>query len=183
MIVHIILIVIIAVCILLSAVFSAGEIASAKCSRLRFEHAAQEGDRTAKRVTSLNRNYVRTLSTILAGNNFVNIAASSAAALLFVDLLGSRGEGVASVVITVLLLFLGETCPKILAAGAPDRFVRLLALPLRISMILLFPIVWLVEKFVGLLAPLWTPKETGPQVTPEELCEILDDIEEEGVFT
>jgi len=178
-----ILILLILVSVLLSAMFSSGEIASARSNKLRFRKAAEGGDKVAKAVTFINDNYVRSLSTILAGNNFVNIVASSAATVLFTDLLGSRGEAVAGIVITIVLLFFGETCPKIMAAGAPDRFMRLLARPLVFCMYLLFPIVWLVEKLMTWLSPLWTPKETGPQVTPEELCEILDDIEEEGVFT
>jgi len=177
------LILLIILAVFLSAVFSSGEIASARCNRLRFRRAAEEGDRTAKAVNYINDNYVRSLSTILAGNNFVNIFASSAATVLFTGLMGARGEAAAGVVITLVLLFFGETCPKIMAAGAPDRFMRVLARPLRFFMYLLFPIVWLVEKLMQLISPLWTPKETAPQVTPEELCEILDDIEEEGVFT
>ena len=173
----------IVVFILFSAVFSASEIASAKSNKLRFEAAAEKGDKTAKVVCAINKNYVRSLSTILAGNNFVNIAASSVATVLFIGWFGASGEGIASVVITILLLIFGETCPKILAAGAPDVFIRLFAWPLRICMILFFPVIWVVEKFVDFLSPLWTPKESAPQVTPEELVEIVEDIEDEGVFT
>lgn len=167
-----------------SAIFSASEIASAKSNKMRIRKAAENGDRTAKVIEYINTNYSRFLSTVLAGNNFVNIGASSAMTMLMVAHFGaSKGPTLASIITTVILLIFGETLPKILAAAVPDKAMRLFSWPLRIYMTVLFPIVWVVTKFMDLLAPLWTPKNAEPTVTTEELCEILDDIEEEGVFT
>ena len=167
-----------------SAIFSASEIASAKSNKIRIHKAAENGDRTAKVIEYINTNYSRFLSTVLAGNNFVNIGASSAMTMLMVAHFGaSKGPTLASIITTVILLIFGETLPKILAAAVPDKAMRLFSWPLRIYMTVLFPIVWVVTKFMDLLAPLWTPKNAEPTVTTEELCEILDDIEEEGVFT
>ena len=167
-----------------SAIFSASEIASAKSNKIRIHKAAENGDRTAKVIEYINTNYSRFLSTVLAGNNFVNIGASSAMTMLMVAHFGAgKGPTLASIITTVILLIFGETLPKILAAAVPDKAMRLFSWPLRIYMTVLFPIVWVVTKFMDLLAPLWTPKNAEPTVTTEELCEILDDIEEEGVFT
>ena len=167
-----------------SALFSASEIASAKSNKMRIHMAAENGDRTAKIIDYINNNYVRSLSTVLAGNNFVNIAASSAMTMLMVAHFGdNRGPTIASVLTTVILLIFGETLPKILAAAAPEKAMRIFSWPLRFYMIVLFPIVWVVSKFMDLISPLWTPKNSEPTVTTEELCEILEDIEEEGVFT
>ncbi len=167
-----------------SALFSASEIASAKSNKMRIHMAAENGDRTAKIIDYINNNYVRSLSTVLAGNNFVNIAASSTMTMLMVAHFGdNRGPTIASVLTTVILLIFGETLPKILAAAAPEKAMRIFSWPLRFYMIVLFPIVWVVSKFMDLISPLWTPKNSEPTVTTEELCEILEDIEEEGVFT
>lgn len=179
-----ILCLLIVVLVLHSALFSASEIASAKCNKMRIHMAAENGDRTARVIEYINTNYVRSLSTVLAGNNFVNIAASSAMTMLMVAHFGtSRGSTLASITTTVILLIFGETLPKIMAAAAPDKAMRLFSWPLRIYMIVLFPIVWIVAKFMDILSPLWTPENTEPTVTTEELCEILEDIEGEGVFT
>ena len=174
-----------AVLLLFSAFFSSAEIAFAKSNKLRFKMAAENGDKTAKIVQSINDRYARSLSTVLVGNDLVNIAASSLMTLLCIDIFKNRttAETVATAVTTVLLLLFGETLPKILAAAVPDKTARLYAAPLRIFMYIFFPVVWAVNKIVELLSPLWTPREATPQVTPEELCEILEDIEEEGVFT
>lgn len=179
-----ILCMLILVFIILSAFFSSAEIAFAKANAIRIKKQAESGDGKAKKELFINEHYTRSLSTVLVGNNLVNIAASSAATVICVRHLGaSAGQTVASVAVTVLLLIFGETLPKMTAATVPDKLARLYAVPLRFFMIVFFPVVWLVDKLVGALAPLWTPKEKAPAVTPEELSEIVDDIEDEGVFS
>lgn len=170
--------------VVLSAFFSSAEIAFAKCNKLRFEMAAEEGNKNAKLVVKICENYTEQLSTILVGNNLVNIAASSLATVVATALLGkSRGETAATVATTAVILIFGETLPKIIAAAIPDSTAKLYAGVLNFCMIIFKPIVWIVNKFVNLLAPIWTPKEDIPDVTSEELVEILEDIEEEGVFS
>lgn len=168
----------------LSAFFSSAEIAFAKVNTIRVKKQSSNGDKKAKKVQYINENFTRSISTLLLGNNFVNIAASSASTVYFVWILGkAKGPAVAAAVITVVLLVFGEILPKILASAIPDRLARAYAPPLKIALTLFFPFVFLVEKFVGLIEPLWRPAETPPLVTPEELREIVDDIEDEGVFT
>lgn len=170
--------------VVLSAFFSSAEIAFAKCNRLRFEKAAENGDRTAGKVLDICENYVTSLSTVLVGNNLVNIAASSVATVMAVSLLGrARGETAATVVTTAVVLVFGETLPKIIAAAVPDSAARLYAGPMRLCMKIFRPVVFVTDKLVNGLSVIWTPKEETPNVTSEELCEILDDIEEEGVFS
>ncbi len=168
----------------LSAFFSSAEIAFAKCNKLRFEMLAEDGDKTARLVVKISEDYTGQLSTILVGNNLVNIAASSLATVVATALLGkARGETAATVATTAVILVFGETLPKIIAAAIPDSTAKLYAGALNFCMIIFKPIVWIVNKFVNLLAPIWTPKEDIPDVTSEELVEILEDIEEEGVFS
>lgn len=168
--------------VVFSAFFSSAEIAFAKCNKLRFEMLADEGNKKAKLVLKICDDYTNQLSTILVGNNLVNIAASSLATVVATALIGkARGETAATVLSTIVILIFGETLPKIIAAAIPDSVAKLYARPLLFCMIIFKPVVVVVNKFVNVLAKLWTPEET-PNVTSEELVEILDDIEEEGVF-
>ena len=178
------LILLIALFILLSAFFSSAEITYAKANRFRVEKAAESGSKIARLELHIIDDYVRSLSTILVGNNLVNIAASSAATMLFVRALGLKnGAAIASVVITVLLLIFGETLPKILASGMADTLARVFAYPMKASMLVFRPVVSVVEKLVHRFEHLWTPEEEAPDMTTEELVELVDNIEEEGVFT
>ena len=107
----------IAVLIVLSAFFSSAEITYAKANRYRVEKAAEEGKKVAKLELHIIDHYVRSLSAILVGNNLANIAASSAATMLFVQALHlPNGAAIASAVMTALLLIFGETLPKIVAS-------------------------------------------------------------------
>lgn len=170
--------------VLLSAFFSSAEIAFAKCNRIRFQRLAEEGDKTAKLVNKISNNYVDTLSAILVGNNLVNIAASSLATAVATMLLGkAKGETVSTVAMTAVILLFGETLPKIIASAVPDITARIYCRPLLACMFVFRPVVFGVNRFVKLLSPIWTPKEKAPEITGDELCEILEDIEEEGVFT
>lgn len=170
--------------VVLSAFYSSAEIAFAKCNRLRFEKHAREGDKTSQLVLKVCENYTGSLSTILVGNNLVNIAASSLATVVAIELIGrARGETAATIVMTITVLIFGETLPKIIAAAIPDATARAYARPILFCMVVFKPVVFVVNKFVDALAKLWTPKEEVPNVTSEELCEILENIEEEGVFS
>ena len=174
----------IAVLILLSAFFSSAEITYAKANRYRVEKAAEEGKKVAKLELHIIDHYVRSLSAILVGNNLANIAASSAATMLFVQALHlPNGAAIASAVMTALLLVFGETLPKIVASSMPDALARIFAYPMKITMLVFKPVVDVVEKLVGHFEHLWTPKEDTPDMTTEELVELVDNIEEEGVFT
>lgn len=178
---------VITILVILSAFFSSCEIAFAKSNKLRIKLAAEKGDRISKIAAAINDNYGRSLSTVLIGNNLVNIAASSFATALFISLItGIRTEAfaqtAATITMTAVLLLFGETLPKIAASSAPDKFARIFTYPLSFFMILFKPAVTLVNSLVNKISPLWTPGEEQ-QVTPEELCGILEDIEEEGVFT
>lgn len=170
--------------VLLSAFFSSAEIAFAKCNKLRFQVMADEGSKTAKLVLKISDSYTDTLSTILVGNNLVNIAGSSLATVVATALLGkAKGETVSTIAMTAVILVFGETIPKIIASAIPDSVAKIYCRPIAAFMFVFRPVVFVVNKFVTLISPLWTPKEKTPEVTSEELVEILDDIEEEGVFS
>ena len=173
-----------ALLIALSAFFSSSEITFARANKKRLKSAADAGDKRAAAAVYIGDNYTRSLSTILVGNNLVNIASSSAATIFFVVMLNlTNGEALATIVTTLLLITFGETLPKIIAADRPDTLSLLYARPLRAFMFIFNPIVSTVEMLVKRVSPLWTPKDKAPQTTTDELQIILEDAEEQGVFT
>ena len=115
--------ILILICIVLSAYFSATETAMNSVNRIRLKSRQEKGDEKSALVLSLLELYDKMLSTILIGNNLVNIAATSMATVIFVRRFGEdRGSGIATLVVTLVLLFFGEITPKSLAARFPERF-------------------------------------------------------------
>ena len=169
--------------VLCSAFFSSSEISYATANKLHVRSAAETGDRRAKGALWISDHFPKFLSTILVGNNLVNIAFSSVMTLLLNDRLGSSGESASPIVSTAVLLIFGEIIPKIVGTNQADRLVYLYVLPLRFFMILFTPVVSVVNIIVGRLSRFWTPDEPEPEVTDDELVTILETIEEEGVFT
>ena len=169
--------------VLCSAFFSSSEISYATANKLHIRSAAESGDRRAKGVLWITEHFPKFLSTILVGNNLVNIAFSSVVTLLLAERMGSAGESAAPFVSTAVLLICGEIIPKIVGTNQADRLVYLYVVPLRFFMLLFTPVVVVVNAIVGKLSRFWTPEEPEPEVTDDELVTILETIEEEGVFT
>ena len=169
--------------VLLSAFFSSSEIAYATASRLRLQNDAENGSKRAARAMWITEHFTGFLSTILVGNNLVNIAFSSAMTALMVNVYGAGGETIAPIASTLVLLIFGEIIPKIAGTSQADRLVRVYTYPLRFFMILFKPVTALVTRIVDRLSKLWTSEEVEPEVTDEELVSILETIEDEGVFT
>jgi len=177
--------------VVLSAFFSASEISFNASNKMRLKKAAENGSKSAALAYKISENFTTALSAILIGNNLANIAASTAATVVTMNLLLSlhsvNSDGVASLLSTVIMTFIilifGEIVPKIIARNNADRVVRLFAYPTKILMILLFPIVWLVMRLIKFLSSLWgSDDENAPTVTEEELSSIIETVEEEGVI-
>lgn len=166
-----------------SAFFSAAETAYTSVNALRLRRAADSGERLAQVAYHVYERFEAAISAILIGNNLVNMAASSLGTVVFVALMGDAGAGVASVVMTVLVLVLGEITPKIIAKQLCDQIVRLAAWPLRVLMLALTPIakcvLLLVDKISDALLP---ERQDAPSITEEEFSAILDMVEDEGVI-
>ena len=179
--------IIIVVMIALSAYFSASEIAFNAAGKLRLRRAAEAGETTARVAYRISENFTASLSAILIGNNLANIAVSTCTTLIALRLFAGR-EGVAStiatVVVTVVVLIFGEIVPKIIGKHHADRVVRLVAIPIRVLTILLYPAVFAVTLIVRGLRHVWGRDydEDDPTVTEEDLSTIIDTIEEEGVI-
>ena len=123
--------------VVLSAYFSATETAFTSVNRIRMKNKAASGNHRAKLVMSLTDNYDQLLSTILVGNNLVNIAMTAIATLMFVDLYGDYGAPVATLVITIVVLVFGEISPKSIAKEIPEKFSMASAPIIRGFMVLL----------------------------------------------
>ena len=167
-------------CVVLSAFFSATETAFNSVNRIRMKNLAEKGDKKAELVLQLLEQYDKLLSTILIGNNLVNIAATSMATVIFVRLLGEeRGSGVATLAVTIGLLIFGEFTPKGLAAQFPERFSKFSAPVMRVLMIIMTPFTTLFSIWKRLLSRL-IHSEEDRSITEEELLTMVDVAEDEG---
>lgn len=162
-----------------SGFFSGSEIVYAKVNKLRLKKAAKN-DKKARLACKLNDNYPALIGTILVGNNLVNIAASSLATLLFTHIYPENGALIATIIMTSVILVFGEIMPKTILSKYAFTSSKKMARPLYILEIIFFPIVWSVNKLIGVASKLWTPKEKAPTATDEELEVMADEIEEEG---
>lgn len=180
--------------IVLSGFFSGSESSFNAANKMRLKKAAESGKGTAKLAYEMSENFTVYLSTILIGNNIVNIAASSVTTILVMGLLRDAGfeqsgaETASSLISTfgvafVLLIF-GEILPKIIFKNKADKFVRIFAIPIKIISVILYPFVAVVLLILKLIRPIWGKdrEEDAPTVTEEELSSIIDTVEEEGVI-
>ena len=173
--------IIIAFCLLCSAFFSASETAYSTLSRSRLKLMKDNGKRGAGLALRLSENFDSLLSTILVGNNIVNIALASVSTILFVRLIGGAGPSVSTAVITVAVLIFGEVTPKSIAKDYPERFAVFAAPVLRALTVIFKPVNFLFAKWKLLIAKLFGSKETN-KVTPEELMLMLEEVEKEGTI-
>ena len=172
--------ILIILCVVLSAYFSATETAFNSVNRIRLKSLAEKGDEKAALVLKLLEEYDKLLTTILIGNNLVNIAATALATVIFVRMLGEdRGTGVATLVITLVLLIFGEVTPKSLAARFPERTAGLSAPALRVLMVLMTPLTALFSLWKKLLTMI-VKDEEDRSITEDELLTMVDVAEDEG---
>ena len=168
--------------LIISAICSATETAFSSCNRIRLKKLAEEGNKSAKNALYICEHFDRALTAILIGNNVVNILSSALATVLFARWFGSSGVGVATLVMTLLVLVFGEIIPKSLAKENSESFSVLMAAPLRAFMFIITPLIWFFSKLTKLVSKLAGKKKEEPSITEEELKYIIDEIEDEGVL-
>lgn len=172
--------IIIVICIIMSAYFSATETAFNSLNRIRLKNMAEKGNKKAKLVLKLLENYDNLLSTILIGNNIVNIACSSLATVLFISLLGNEaGPSVSTAVITVIVLIFGEVSPKSIAKESPETFAMFSAPFLQVLSVILTPFNFLFMQWKKVLTLIIKPSNDR-SITEEELLTIVEEAEQEG---
>jgi len=162
-----------------SAFFSATETAFTSLNRLRLKAKADAGDLSSARILALADEYDKLLTTILIGNNVVNIAATTVSTSLFIKLMGDYGPAMSTVVLTIVILIFGEVSPKSLAMERSEAFARFAAPIMRLLMFLLTPLAWLFAQLKKLLVVLFRAKEDDG-ITEEELVTMVDQAESEG---
>lgn len=165
----------------LSAFFSATETAYSTANKLRLKAMAEDGSAAAKRVLKITENYDKFISTVLIGNNIVNIGASSIATLLFARLLPEElTAAVSTVVVTVIVLIFGETLPKSIARSNAEKYALVTSRIVGAITVLFSPAAFVLVKLIHLFSR--KKDSDGPSVTENELKYIIESIEEEGIL-
>lgn len=172
-------IIVIVILIFLSAYFSATETAFTSINKIRLKNMAGDGDKKAARVLNLSEKYDKLLTTILIGNNIVNITMTSIATVLFVELMGPYGPTAATVVITVVVLIFGEITPKNIAKEMPESFAMVSAPILKKLMTLLTPINFIFTKWKQLIARIFNLTSTDA-ITEDEILTMVEEAESAG---
>ncbi len=171
--------IIILVCIILSAYFSATETAFSTYNKIRVKNLAEKGNKKASKVIKLSENYDSLISAILVGNNIVNILGTSLATVLFISLIGDLGSTVSTIVMTGAVLIFGEISPKTLAKRYPESFAMFSAPIIHSISIILYPITLIFKGWQFLLSKMFKSKDDSG-MTEEELISIIEEAEEEG---
>jgi CBS domain containing-hemolysin-like protein len=176
-----VLIVVLALLISCSAFFGAAETAYSSMNRIRVKNYAQQGNKKAQKALDVSENYDKLLTTLLIGNNFVNITIATLSAMLFVIFIqdANLAAAVSTVVITLVLLTFGEITPKTMAMDRAERWAMAFARPTKALVFLFTPLSVL---FVGLKRILSRNMDDDdvPLMTHDELKVMIDEIEEEG---
>ena len=162
-----------------SAFFSSTETAFSSLNKSRLRNLADHGNRRAEKALDLAERYDDLLSTLLIGNNIVNIALASIATVFFVNLIGDSGVSVSTAVTTVIVLIFGEVSPKSLAKEAPESFAMAVTPVFQVLVAFFKPINWLFAKWKQMLANL-LKIENDHKVTSDELLTIVEEAEQEG---
>lgn len=173
-------IIIIVACLIMSAFFSSTETAFSSLNRIRVKSLAEKGDKRAALVLRLSDQYDKLLSTILIGNNIVNIASASVATVLFIRWVGEEtGPSLSTIVTTVIVLIFGEISPKTLAKESPELFARFSAPIIQVLIYILTPINFLFVQWKKLLSLVFKTSE-DTSISEEELLTMVDEAESEG---
>ncbi len=167
-------------CVILSAFFSSSEVALISISRAKVRMLLNEKRPGAQALSRLKEAPNKLLTTILIGNNIVNISAASIATLIAIQTVGDVGVGIAAGLVVVILLVFGEIGPKVYAASASDDFALAVARPILYLSYVLSPVIWVVDR----IAPVLRRHREGPDaaVTEDEIKEWIDVGTEEGAI-
>ena len=166
--------------IILSAFFSGSETAYTSLSKIRLKNLVNDGNKKAERALKLSEQYEKLLTTILVGNNLVNILASSICTWMFAFFFGDWSVLAATLFMLLILLTFGEITPKTLAKRHPEKVAMMFARPLNVVIIIFSPISIAFRALSGSFNS--EDSEEQPTLTEEELSVMIDEIEGEGVL-
>ena len=177
-------VIILIVLLMLSAFFSSAETALTTVSRIKMRTMADAGDKRARRVLKVTDDQNKMLSAILIGNNIVNLSASSLATSVAIKLLGSYGAGIATGILTLLILIFGEISPKTMASINANQISLRVAGIIWSLMYLLTPVIFIVNALARIVIRMFgvDPDARKDALTEEELRTIVDVSHENGVI-
>ncbi len=167
------------VLILLSGVFSAVETSFSSASKIRLRSMANDGNESAKKVLKILDHFDRFLTTILIGNNVVNIASATIGTVLFTRYFQANGPTISTIVMTIVVLLFGEMTPKSIAKMIPERFSCAMVGFVQVMVFLLFPLTWLLSGWKWLMSKLIPIEEDDGDIT-DDLITMVDEAEKEG---
>jgi len=170
---------IVLVCIVMSAFFSASETAFSSVNKTRLKTMGEKGNDRARLTLTLAEQYDKLISTILIGNNIVNILASSLATIVFVKLYGDVGATISTAVLTVVVLLFGEISPKSIAKETPEKFAMFSAPILKGMIWLLTPVNAFFSAWKRMLAKL-LKVQADNRMSQEELLMFVEEVEQDG---
>ncbi len=170
---------VIAVLVLMSGYFSATETAFSSLNKTRLKTLAEKGNKRAILTLKLSEEYDKLISTILVGNNIVNIAVASIATVMFVNLYGEIGATISTAVITVVVLIFGEVTPKSIAKDIPEKFAMFSAPIIRVLIWILTPINFLFTCWKKLISKI-LKLEDNSKMSQEELIMLVEEVQQEG---
>ena len=176
------LMILLVILVCLSAFFSSAESALLSANKVRLMNLQDEGNRKAKLVLNLLEEQSKVISTILVGNNVVNIAASSLATKVALDMWGDAGLGLATGAMTLIILIFGEVVPKNIGAINANTWSMVVAPPLKLLAIILTPIVWVLSEISRLAGKLSRGEDGDPFITEDELKILVNAGQEEGIL-
>ncbi|GEN49917.1 HlyC/CorC family transporter [Alkalibacterium pelagium] len=165
--------------VLCSAYFSSSETAFTSANRIRLKNEAENGDERSKKTLKLAESFDSVLSTILIGNNIVNIAMSAIATLLFVNWFPVYGPTLATIVMTVIILLFGEITPKTIAKEKSEQLAKSATPLIHFLMLVFKPVLWLLQKWKVMLDKVFN-FDGDEVISEDELLSIVDEAESGG---
>lgn len=175
-----ILYIILFICLLGSAFFSATETAFSSVNRIRLKNLAEEGNKKAKLAIKLSENYDQLISTILIGNNIVNILGASMATIICIKSFGNElGPTISTVAMTIIVLVFGEVTPKSIAKERAESFAMHTARILRFFIFIFAPLNFLFRQWKKFIS-LFIKKKVDQGITDDELISIVEEAENDG---
>ena len=172
-------IIIMLVCVVLSAYFSATETAFSSLNKTRLKTIAEKGNKKAQLALNLSDNYDKLISTILIGNNIVNILLASLGTVVFVNLYGDIGATISTAVVTVIVLIFGEISPKSIAKDCPERFAMFSSPMIKTLIFLFTPLNFLFSLWKKLISKVFNV-QNDTKMSQEELLMLVDEVEQDG---
>lgn len=173
----------IVICVLIVAFLSSSEASLISVNRIRMKHLAENGDKKAKIVQSILSEHDRLFGTILLTENFFIILATSLGTAILLNILGKDGWLIASLMMTILIVLIGEITPKTIALSHSERYALLVARPIRFLITITSPVVWFFTRLPGWLLKIMGAKiHPSPFVTEEDIRAMIDLGEETGTL-